>query len=623
MASPSDAELAEATGLDDALERPPSDELALATLERVSDRIQRHPDFPALQSTVGTVRRLARDERSHLRSMVDAVLLDPALSKRLMRLCNAAIYRTATEMGISSPQRAIAVLGTESLERLAVSMKLLDKLPHDEAGLLLRQDFLRALLAGRMAGDLCRDPGRRAQAHLVGQFQNLGRMVAAHHLREDALAIHRAVPAGLWTRRPAEALAARRRLGLDYADLGLHVARGWGWPEGLRRAMRGGDWPAHAPQDADRALGWLGCTANDLADLMLGVPPDQWPQGCAALAERSEPVTGIGTLMLREALAQAREGLDELGRLAGVPVAKLAPWLHGAPAAGRAAAVMTGAAGASVPRTPDRGKASRAPAADASAAAPRARHPGRPVAPAAALRVPTDFVPLSLDSAPAPLPPPPPPAPAWVLELPDAALTDLGELAAAAAPPGPAPATDFAPPDLGGSALLAHEARSLSADLLEPAGRREVPRRALRALWRGLHARRAVLFLPPPGAPALVAGEPGATWVARRVAGEALPAAHRWRVDPWRQRDLFSRLSALGRDSLVNDAGRADLQRHLSDAWREASGARRFLVLPLMVAGQPRGMIYVDRDDGQPLLVTAEESKLVALLRSQVALSLG
>lgn len=583
------------------LEREPRGELALATLERVSDRIQRHPDFPALQSTVGAVRRLARDERVHLRSVVDAVLLDPALSKRLMRLCNAAIYRTATENGISSPQRAVAVLGLESLERLAVSMKLLDKLPHDEAGLLLRQDFLRALLAGRIAGDLCRDPGRRAQAHLVGQFQNLGRMVAAHHLREDALAIHRAVPPGLWPRVPAEQLAARRRLGLDYVELGLHVARGWGWPEGLRRSMRGGDWPQRAPTDPDRAVGWLGWTANDLADLILSVDPAQWPQGCAALAERSEPVTGTTTLMLREALVQAREGMDELGRLAGVPMARLAPWLQqGTPGAARGVA-----------RTAP-GHRTLTPAGDA-----------RTGGPTAATRVPTDFTPLSLDTAPAPLPPPPPPAPVWSLDLPDAALTDLGELAAAPVLPPAAPATDFAPPDLGGSALLAHEARTLSADLLDLAGRREVPRRALRALWRGLHARRAVLFLPAPGAPLPAAGEPGPTWVARRVAGEALPAGHRWRVDPWRQRDLFSRLCALGRDSLINDAGREDLQRHLSDAWREASAARRFLVLPLMVAGQPRGLIYVDRDDGQPLLVTAEESKLVALLRNQVALALG
>lgn len=311
---------------------PSAAERAEAAMQRVSQKMQRHPDFPAMQAAVKRVQRVARDERAHLRALVDAVVTDPALTSRLLRMTSMAHYRGAG--GITSVQRAIAVMGFDTVQRLAMGVRLLGALPCNEGGLLLREDFLRAVLAGRLAAEMCLEVRKQADAHMVAQFQNLGRMVAAHHLADDALAIRRQVPRNTWPLGETEQLAALRHLGLRYSDLGTHVARNWGWPEGLRHAMRRGDWPLHAVRSGQEALRWLGWLANDLADVLLYTDPSLWADRCERLARSAGPATGQTAAAMLGALARVRTKLEHLANAVGLPMLQLRQWHQAAPLVG-------------------------------------------------------------------------------------------------------------------------------------------------------------------------------------------------------------------------------------------------------------------------------------------------
>jgi HD-like signal output (HDOD) protein len=499
----------------------PQGERAEAALARVSQKMQRHPDFPALQAAVKRLQRVARDERAHLRALVDAVLQDPALSQKLLRLTNTAHYRGAGAIG--SPQRAIAVMGFDTVQRMAMGVRLLDGLPSDGPGLLLREDFLRAMLAGRLAGELCLEPRKQADAHLVAQFQNLGRMVAAHHLADDALAIRQRVPRNTWPLAEAEQQAAWRHLGLRYTDLGAHVARSWGWPEGLRHAMRRGDWPLHATRSLPENLRWLGWLANDLGDVLLYTEPSQWPERCERLAGQAGPATGHSAAALLGAMARVRPKLEHLAETVGLPLSPMRAWQQADVVQGQGATPATGEVG---------------PATDMHTALP-------------------------------------------------------------------------------GTALLGQAAQQLSQALLGPQARQTVPRRVLRALWQGLHPRRAVLCLPP-------LDQPLAPWRVAQVLGDALreDPAHPWLVDPQRGQDLFSRLCAHGSDALIADAQQPDIARHLPPAFLHGARARHFLVLPLAARGQPLGMLYLDRCDGDPFHIAEQDMHLVHVLRNQATLAL-
>lgn len=299
-------------------------EKAEATLARLMPHLHRQPDLPGLQRATRQVQRAARHEATRVQGLVEAVASDPGLSARLIRLSNSAAYAGAGAGSNASLDRAVRLLGFTTVQQVAASLPLLDRLPAGPAAELAREDFLRALLAAQLTRELSRDWRDVDGAHLAATFQNLGRMLVATHLPADARAIRAAVPRSDWPLGQREQQAAHHRLGWRHAELGLHAARHWGWPEALRATLASADagddgWPAHRVTDAAARQRWLAQLANEAADLLLYVDPDEWPAGSRQLAELAGPATGLDAEDLQRALAHTRPRLASLADLVGLP----------------------------------------------------------------------------------------------------------------------------------------------------------------------------------------------------------------------------------------------------------------------------------------------------------------
>ena len=345
-------------------EPPAATELAAATLERLLPRLTRRPDLPSLSAAMAPVQRGTRDELSRVQTVVDAVASDPGLSARLLRLSNTAQFASADAGRNTSLQRAVNLLGFDAVQQLALAMPLIDALPSDPrsaSGRLLREDFLRALLAAAVARELGHDARQLDATALTALFQNIGRMLVAAHLPEDALAIRHSVPRDAGSLIARENEAAARQLGWRLDTLGAHVARLWGWPEPLRQALpHASAWPRQRPREAPEQQRWTGQLANSLADLMLYTDPASWPRACEALAAEAGAATQQDARSMQAALARARVRLETLALLVGLPVSQWRHWQ---------AADVTTDAGAAAASTAG---ATKAPAA-ASSADPPAR----------------------------------------------------------------------------------------------------------------------------------------------------------------------------------------------------------------------------------------------------------
>lgn len=573
-------------GFGDGFDADPADDqehdtAAPAALTRLIARLQRRPDFVALQAQVRRLQIVARDERAHVRKLAALLADNPALAAKVLRLTNAAYYRSVGGGQIACLARAVQVMGFDTVQQLATGLRLLDPLPCRDAGLLLREDFLRALVAGRLAAELCPVAGEQEQAHVLAMFQNLGRMLLAAHLGEDALAIRAAVPRDTPGLAAAEQAACRRLLGVDFGRIGMHVARSWGWPPALVHAMCRRDWPRRRPAQRAEQRVWQGWLANELADLLLYTDPATWPEACEPLSQRSFGACGHGAPALRRALARVRQHLDELAASVGLPLDLLAS----------IGGVRTAHGAAIDERRPG----------DAGLLTPGRR-----------LRIGAGGATVDID-----LTEPAPPI--------DESASDAAAAAPAQAAPADA-AADLRP--------LAAAAARLSADLLCPRGRPQVPRRALAALQQGLRARRAVLCLPDEARRATghtLTGETPERLPQRQVLlsprlvlGEPLsPAALAlWRVAPGRGRDLFSRLCTQASDSCIDDGRHPGLALHLPADFRQHVGAEHFLVLPVQAGSRSLGMIYLDRAPGDPFTLDGDALQLVRALRNQVALAL-
>lgn len=309
---------------------PPQLSRADATLARLAPHLQRRPDLPALARATREVQRVSRRETAHVRALVAAAERDPGLSARLLRLANAAACASAGAGANDSIDRAIRLLGFDAVRSLAAGLPMLDLGAGPDSPLLAREWLLRSLLAAQIARELC-GHGRLADAaHLAALFQNLGRLLLAVHLPQDAAAVRRAAPATAWPRAPHEDHAARRQLGWPLPALGAQVARQWGWPASVHATMTRPQAPSpHPTRERDEQLRRLAQTANDLADLLIDADPRHWPQACDDCVAAGDTGAGRDADVLLAALARTRPQLEALAELVALPRSERARWQRG------------------------------------------------------------------------------------------------------------------------------------------------------------------------------------------------------------------------------------------------------------------------------------------------------
>ena len=239
-----------------------------STLAFLLRRMRHTADFPAMSDSVLRIQGIASSDTESLSSLTNEILKDVALTNKLLRLVNSAHFARGGG-SISTVSRAVSLVGFNGIRNMALGLVLLEHMQDKAHANVLKDEFVRCLMAGSIAGELCAIARDSEEAFIGSMFQNLGRLLAEFYFPEEARQI-RALIAN--TRQPvSEALAALQVLGLEYEALGLGVAKAWGLPDSIQRCMRkpAGKPPAKPPADASERLRWIAAAANDMADLIL------------------------------------------------------------------------------------------------------------------------------------------------------------------------------------------------------------------------------------------------------------------------------------------------------------------------------------------------------------------
>lgn len=269
-AAPAAPPVAPATADDEAREAA----LRQQRLLRLTQSIDTQPDLVAVKASMLNLQQVSRSERSHVRALTTLIYDDAAMLAKLLRLVNAAYYRSAGGGEITSMARAVQLLGFQKVGMLASSLRLFEALPQG-AG---QQEFARAQLAGLLAQSLCQSRQHADSIYLAGVFQRLGDLLAGTHFRDDAQVIEDKLDLqGLAPESPQRQRArdklARAHWGMTVEEIGHEVARGWGWPAGLLASMRSlhPDSPDD-PLEGDEYARALCTGANGLAAELMQVP---------------------------------------------------------------------------------------------------------------------------------------------------------------------------------------------------------------------------------------------------------------------------------------------------------------------------------------------------------------
>jgi len=210
--------------------------LAAKTLSRLRSSIQVKGPLPGLASAVRLIEMAGADDAAKDTDIVNAVLADPGLVHKVLRLANSAMYASFGGQ-IDTVSRALVILGTETVAHLAFSQTLLDNLkPATTTTPETVETMETAILASHVARQFAKEqrPKDIETAAICAMMHSMGRILLEFYLPyESSLLKKHREQTGLGENEVAAYL-----LGLSLDTLGLEAAQEWGMPSSIRAGLR-------------------------------------------------------------------------------------------------------------------------------------------------------------------------------------------------------------------------------------------------------------------------------------------------------------------------------------------------------------------------------------------------
>lgn len=271
----------------------PGGETRQRALDVLLQRMRAESDFPALSEAIGAINRIASSEREGVNELSNNILKDFALTNKLLKLANVAFYNQVGGGSISTISRAVVILGFDAVRSIALSLILFDNLENKVHAQQLKEEFVKVLYAGMLAREMAGAAQLKdvEEAFIAAMLHNLGRMLTMFYLPAETVAISQLVEAeGL-----SDASASTRILKLSFENLGIGIARSWGFPDQLVQSMK--KLPEgkirKCASNAERLRALAGFS-NELCEVILGTPDADRGKVLAKLMLRfgdSVPVT--------------------------------------------------------------------------------------------------------------------------------------------------------------------------------------------------------------------------------------------------------------------------------------------------------------------------------------------
>ncbi len=200
-----------------------------STLDFLLRRMRHKTDFPALSDSVAAINRLTSSDKESINKLSNTILKDFGLTNKIMRLVNSAFFRQAGGGNISTISRAVIVLGFDAVRNVAITVLLFEHLQDKANARDLKEAFLRANLAGMLARDASKKfmAKEAEQAYVCALFHNLGQLLAQYYFPEEVQEIRKVMVSKSCT----ESQAAVHVLGISFSDMGIGIAKQWGFPQ--------------------------------------------------------------------------------------------------------------------------------------------------------------------------------------------------------------------------------------------------------------------------------------------------------------------------------------------------------------------------------------------------------
>jgi HD-like signal output (HDOD) protein len=268
-------------------------------------------DMFALGTSVARVVQMASSDDQGTHDLAYYVLSDVALTQRILRLSNTAIYRTASGTAVTTISRAISLLGFDNVKTTALAMLLVDALSNSAHAQSVRVELEMALCASLVGREMARHSfyQQAEEASIGALFKNLGPLLVASHEHERYREINALTAGGKHTIGQASQMI----LGCSYDALSEAVMAEWKIPDVIVRTL--GALPPGPQKVAVNRGEWMRQVASFGMDVSRLLARSAHP---AATTEARELLARYGVALNLDAeqmdalLANVQESMNEL-----------------------------------------------------------------------------------------------------------------------------------------------------------------------------------------------------------------------------------------------------------------------------------------------------------------------
>lgn len=294
-----------------------------STIDFLLRRMRHKSDFPALSESVSTINKITGSDKETISNLSNSILKDFSLTNKILRLVNSVYYRQAGGGNISTISRAVLVLGFDAVRNIAITVMLFEHLQNKGNANQLKEDFLRANLAAILAKDISEQSSSRdvEQVFICSMFHNLGRLLSQFYFPDESEEIKRTMEQKPCT----EDVAAVQVLGLTFEELGIGIARTWGFPglivNSMRKLPAGNVRKATTAEDRMRILSGF---SNELCQLISDVEPEQREKALRKVTSRFGDTIPLSEQALRETMEKSFQEVAQFAGIIGINLKKSA-----------------------------------------------------------------------------------------------------------------------------------------------------------------------------------------------------------------------------------------------------------------------------------------------------------
>lgn len=201
----------------------------------------------SLPSVFVRLNQLVESPRSTVNQIADVISQDPALTARLLRMANSAMFGIRSQVDTIS--KAVNIIGMKRLRDLALATATVKAFEKTTNPLLPQEEFwlhsIRCGLAAKFLGEQAKLP-QSESLFIAGLLHDIGDLIMFHRVPEESrLAIEQTVEdSDTVSLQEAE----QKILGFNHAMVGMELAKHWNLPALFIESIRWHHEPEKATQ---------------------------------------------------------------------------------------------------------------------------------------------------------------------------------------------------------------------------------------------------------------------------------------------------------------------------------------------------------------------------------------